>query len=320
MAGGVDALPTATTVARSLLALSRAHATGTLSVTECDARARIAVVEGTPRAIATTRADGDTLGDRLVRAGVLDQEAHRQALRRAPPAGPVGDWLVETGAASREDVERALRQQLRRRVALVFRWQGAELRFLRDGARVGVPHLERPEPAADLVLTVMRGIVADVSLSEALRRLPEGPITLTRLGESLLSRATLCPEEAAMVPPLRARADLAVVLAAAGRSPRAVRTLFALRLLAAVASTSHESRAYGLLLRKQRQLRRAVGAGELLDLGVGARPKEARQALRRLARVVHPDRFGADEAPAVKRASEEVMYALVQAERHLRER
>jgi curved DNA-binding protein CbpA len=74
-----------------------------------------------------------------------------------------------------------------------------------------------------------------------------------------------------------------------------------------------------MLLRKQRQLRRAADARALLEIGPRASPEEARRALRRLAHVVHPDRFGAAEDAAVRSASREVMTALVDAQRRLEE-
>jgi curved DNA-binding protein CbpA len=72
-----------------------------------------------------------------------------------------------------------------------------------------------------------------------------------------------------------------------------------------------------MLLRKTRQLRRGAAATELLDLPANAKGRDARRALRRLASAVHPDRFGEAAPDAIQRASNEVMTALLRAQRDL---
>jgi curved DNA-binding protein CbpA len=56
----------------------------------------------------------------------------------------------------------------------------------------------------------------------------------------------------------------------------------------------------------------------LLDLPVDADPADARRALRRLARRVHPDALGPSAPSALRRASSEIMSALIEAERAMR--
>lgn len=318
----MDLLPSATSLARALLALDRARANGVLEVRGTRRAARLALVDGTPRAIALEPADGETLGDLLVREGALDREVHARALAAGWPSVPVGEWLVDTGAASRPAVEWAVRRQLQRRIGLLFDWAPIELCFRCGVADVGVPHVAEPVGTGDLVLGAMRALVADVPLAIARRRLGDSVLVLSRLGEALLAGATLWPEEAAMVPLLRSGSPVHAVLSVAGGSRRAIHGLFALRLLSAVTVPSAAHGAYGVLLRKRRQLRHAVGTDDpgLLDLPLGARPEEARRALRRLARFVHPDRFGDHESPAVRRASSEVMAALVRVEQRLASR
>ena len=280
------------------------------------------MTDGTPRAIALSSGDRETLGDLLARSGALDREAHARALERSSPCGPVGDWLVAHGAATRPAVEWALREQLERRVAGLFEWTGAELRFRPGLADVGVSHVAEPGTTSDLVLGAMRSTVSSVTLVEARRRLGDGVLVLSKLGEALVTGATLWPEEAAMLPLLRAGAPVVAILGAAGGGRRAIHALFALRLLAAATAPGADRGSYGLLLRKQRQLRRARSehAPDLLDLPARARPEEARRALRRLAHLVHPDRYGEDEPLAVRAASREIMTALVEAERRFSER
>ncbi len=278
--------------------------------------AKLAIVRGVPRAISVPD-DEETLGDVLARRGELDRRAHETALRAASPIGPVGQWLVEVGAASREAVEAALGQQLSRRVADTLMWPSAELRFRAGLADVGVAHVKAAREPADLVLASMREAVGDVPLLLARRRLGLGVVLLSRLGGALVEDAELTPVEEAMLPILRRGAPVDMVLAMGGGSSRAIRSLYALHLLSAISAPT-AGRSYSLLLRKQRQLRHAAGATSLLDIPHDADAPAARRALRRLARAVHPDRFDGEAEPAVQKASREVMEALVEAERRVR--
>jgi hypothetical protein len=280
--------------------------------------ARLAIVEGTPRAVAVDPSDDDTLGDTLDRLGALDHDRHVEALERGPPSAPVGAWLVESGVTTRPALAHALRIQLKRRVTAIFTWPLPELAFRAGHADVGVAPLAEPVSSPDLVLGAMRALVAEVDPVSARQKLGDGLLVLTRLGEALLRDAALGPEESAMVALLRHGAPVDVALARLGHGARAIRALHALRLLGAVAPPSAGQR-YSMLLRKQRQLRRAADARALLEIGPRASPEEARRALRRLAHVVHPDRFGAAEDAAVRSASREVMTALVDAQRRLEE-
>jgi len=315
----MDRLPGAVALARALLTLTRSRVTGVLEVRGEHASARLAIVEGTPRAAALRPCDDETLGDVLTRRGALDQGAHARALRQGLPVGPVGDWLVATGSATRTAVDRALRDQLTRRIAQLFAWHDAEFRFRSGSADVGLPALGDASPTQDVVLAAIRDVVAEIPAMRARRRLGDGVLVLTRLGEMVVQDAALRFEEAAMLPVLRRGAPVDVVLATAGATAAAIRALYAFKLLAAASPPAAAGRAYGVLLRKQRQIRRAAGGHDLdlLDLPPGARPREARRALRRLAHVVHPDRFGDGEVAAVRTASREVMTALVQAERRV---
>jgi hypothetical protein len=313
----MDRLPSATSLSRALLSLSRARASGVLVVRSDRREGRVSIVEGSVGAVALWPADDETLGDALDRMGALDRRLHRRALERGPPPGPVGDWLVACGAARNDDVQRALRAQLHRRVVSMFAWPAIELRFAAGRSEVGVRRVERPLGVSELVLGAMRTAVADEPLLFARRTLGDGLLVLTRLGRALVEDAALSECERAMLPLLREGHAVDAVLAAAGASPEAIRALHALRVLGAVARPTRDA-PYALLLRKHRQVRSAARAGELLELPTGAPPGDARRALRRLARAVHPDRFSGADDDAVRRVSGEVMAALVSAEARLR--
>ena len=101
---------------------------------------------------------------------------------------------------------------------------------------------------------------------------------------------------------------------------RALRFLALLTLLCAINSDAKRDRKFSLLERKRDKLTRNFDARSLLDLPGDAVPVEARRALRRLARELHPDAFGPDTPLALRRASGEVLGALIDAERELRAR
>ena len=93
---------------------------------------------------------------------------------------------------------------------------------------------------------------------------------------------------------------------------RGYRFVWMLKLLRGAAPKAGGS--YPLLLRKRREMRKQASARTLLDLPEGAGGQDARRALRRLVRDLHPDRFGESVPPALRRASGEIVTALVNAE------
>jgi hypothetical protein len=163
----------------------------------------------------------------------------------------------------------------------------------------------------------MRDAVAGVPVAVARRALGHGHFALTALGRALLDRhgAELYPHEAAMLMLLRDGASAAALLDVGGNSARAIRALHAFKLLEAIAAPAPARRPYALLLRKQRQLRRRAPSHVLLETREDASPAESRRALRRLAVALHPDRFGEGTPPPIRRASTEVLAALLRAER-----
>lgn len=318
----MDSLPAATSFARALLVLARARATGVLTVHGPGGDARLSLADGGPQALAVDDGDRHTLGDLLVAEGALDHEAHRRALDAGPPTIPIGHWLVRHGVASAPAVAHALRRQQRRRVAALLARPAFDFRFAAGSPAIGLEPLEEPVDVADLVLGGMRELAAGAGPARLGRDLGRGSLRLTALGERLLDRATLWPEEAALAQLLRCGRPVEVddLLGAASHRPRALQALWALRLLHGVAPPGPDAVAYPLLLRKRRQLRARAGSSALLDLPESARGADARRALRRLAGRLHPDRFDADTPAPIRRASSEVMSALVAAEADLRSR
>ena len=313
-------MASAVSFARALLTLSRSKRTGVLEVCGRAGQAcRVAIVEGTPRAIAGQDAVGEPLGDTLLRRGELDLSAHKRALALGAPQRPVGRWLVRKGVSNAPAVSDALRRQLRARVEHVFGWSQLEYRFVEGPAEVGRDWLNEPVQAADLVLSAMRRRVSAVPVEWIAERFEGAQLRLTPLGTSLLAQAALWPEEQAAVGLLGQGVLLSKLQRVSGGSRRMMRTLLALSLLGAIQRfSSLDGRPrYGMLLRKRRQLRGAAGAHELLELPNGAPGVQARRALRRLAKDVHPDALGPHAPPELREVSNEVMGALIRAERTL---
>ena len=95
-------------LARALLAASRARMTGALSIATELGVARIVLDRGVPRAASALAAEADTLGDVLLRSGTLDPQGYREQLASGGPEGAIGEWLVQARLASRGEVERGI--------------------------------------------------------------------------------------------------------------------------------------------------------------------------------------------------------------------
>jgi hypothetical protein len=315
----VDSLPGAVSLARALLSLSRARQTGVLHVATEIGGCWLVIVDGVPRAASALPGRDDTLGDALVREGALDPHAHHEALRRSERTyGPVGHWLVDAGLVGRPALELALRRQLRDRVLHVFACQTLDYRFELRAPAPDAPLIEEPVGTADLVLAAMRAQVATWTRERLLAAVEPGELRATALGTMLAREAALWPEEAAVTALLAQGTTLERVLQLTGGAPRALRLLAAMSLLSAVAARPTREQRFSLLVRKREQLRHCASPRALLDLPNDAAPAEARRALRRLASRLHPDAFGPHATDAVRRASSEVLGALIDAEHELR--
>ena len=206
-------------------------------------------------------------------------------------------------------------RQLLENLSRVCGWGELSLRFIDEKATTTWWQLPEPVPARALSLTCIRQSVRDVDAAQVRTELGGGVHQLTRAGEDLLRGAALRPEETALVFWLRRGVDAEEVPLLPGCGLRGVRFLWALKLLRAAAPRSGGS--YPLLLRKRRELRKDASARALLDLPEDAVGHDARRALRRLVRHLHPDRFGDDAPASLRRASAEIVTALVEAESKL---
>lgn len=325
---GSVGLPGAVSLSRALLALSRTRRTGVLRVCTEHGVFCIAVVDGVLRAVSTLGGDGEPIGDALMRDGALDAAAHADALRGLPalPA-PVGRWLLDAGLVSRPALELALRRQLRDRVVGVLSCGSLDYAFEPGDAEVGTPWIEEPMATADLVLCALRAALHGWSGSALGAVVPAGRLQLSELGRALTASAALWPEESVARRLLCDGASLVDVLRVTdARRPgsdagleRALRFVAALSLLAAVTPAGGDARRCSLLVRKRAQMAREVEAHTLLDVQRDASSHDARRALRKLAQSVHPDVLGPDAPEALRRASGEVLAALADAERSLRQ-
>lgn len=305
----MDELPGSTTLARGLLALHRAEATGVVTVRGSGGIAKLLVIEGTARAIQIP-GDDESLGELLSRVGKLDLVAHGRALVGEEPRGLIGRWLVRHGAASEAAVSEALRNQLRQRVIGLFRWRDLELAFSASADWEGGPPLDQPVLPTELVLDAFLDAADSLSMEEASRRIGKGRLVLTRVGEAIAKRAALGAAEARLMHHLKLGSEAQELVAGSENARRALSFLMALKALGAVTRPSATARSYQALIRKQRQLRDCARSAALLDLPARATSSDAHRSLRRLARDLHPDRF---PEPELRRASNDVLSQLVQA-------
>jgi hypothetical protein len=171
-----------------------------------------------------------------------------------------------------------------------------------------------PEPlqARLLALQTMRGALKSVDTASVRAQLGNAAYHLTEAGEALVAGAELRSQETSVLFGLRrgVPADELATLPGCGLS--GYRFLWMLKLLGCASPKAGGS--YPLLLRKRRELRKQASAYALLDLPEGAGGRDARVALRKLVRDLHPDRFGDGTPPALRRASGEITAALVNAE------
>lgn len=203
-------------------------------------------------------------------------------------------------------------RQVYENVLQMCQWEGLVLRLVPSGAAVSWWKLRHPMSARSLALQVMRATAEGVDLAAVRAELGDGVYYLTEVGEALLVGAELRPQEAATLHWMRRGVPADEVPTLPGCDLAAYRFVWILKLLRAAAPRTGGS--YPLLLRKRRELRRDVSAHALLDLPKGAGGREARLALRKLIRDLHPDRFGDGAPPALRRASGEIVTALVHAE------
>lgn len=202
-------------------------------------------------------------------------------------------------------------RQLLQGVVSLCDWEGLELRFAEEPA-VAWWKLPTPVRTRDVAFRVMRAALRQVEASDIRSESSGLVLRLTESGEAMVSGAELAPEETATLFWLRRGVAIDDIQSLPGCGLRGYRFAWMLKLLRGAASKPAGS--YPLLLRKRRELRNQASARRLLDLPEDAGGHEARQALRKLVRDLHPDRFGDSVPPVLRRASGEVVTALVDAE------
>lgn len=203
-------------------------------------------------------------------------------------------------------------RQLLESVVQVCEWDGLVLRLVQEPLATSWWKLREPVPGRRLALEVMRAALRGVDASAIRVDLGGSIYHLTEAGEAMLVGAELRPEETAVVFWLRRGVCAEDISRLPGCGLRGYRFAWMLKLLRCAAPKACGS--YPLLLRKRRELRNQASARVLLDLPEGAGGQDARRALRKLVRDLHPDRFGDSVAPALRRASGEIVTALVAAE------
>lgn len=203
-------------------------------------------------------------------------------------------------------------RQALERLLEVCDWDRLVLRLLQPLPAADRWTLCEPAPARFLALQAMRAAVSGVEAATMHAQLGSETYHLTGVGEALVSGAELRAPEASVLRRLRKGLPAEELAQRPGSGWAGYRFLWMLKTLGAASPRSTGS--YPLLLRKRRELRSQASAHALLDLPEGAGGRDARVALRKLVRDVHPDRFGDGAPPALRRASGEITTALVNAE------
>jgi hypothetical protein len=197
-------------------------------------------------------------------------------------------------------------------------WEGLVLRLVQEPTAATWWKLREPVGARILALELMRAAVMDTDAATLAAELGNAVYHLTEAGEALIRDAELLPEETAVSRWLRRGVPAQEIPLLPGCGLPGHRFVWALKLLRAAAPRAGGS--YPLLLRKRRELRKRASAHVLLDLPEGAGGRDARVALRKLVRDLHPDRFGEGTPAALRQASGEIVTALVDAEARIASR
>ncbi|MCU1282679.1 MAG: response regulator receiver protein [bacterium] len=165
---------------RILLELWEKKTTGTLLLQRGKVKKEIALVHGTPVA-ATSNLRTETLGHFLVGRGVIDEQQHRDALKRAQESQErLGQSLVELGFITDADLMKQLGAQMRSKITNVLRWKDGDW-MLTPGAPPATP-LQTPVEAPRVVFSGLNKTahVDEIATEQALVR---GRIALTLRAE-----------------------------------------------------------------------------------------------------------------------------------------
>lgn len=228
--------------------------------------------------------------------------------------GRVATLAFERGHLVGANIDRRIAtssRQLLEGVTQVCEWEGLALRFVPEPS-ASWWKLSEPARTRDVALGAMRVAVRSVNASEIRSDLSGMVLRLTEAGEAMVAGVELVSEETATLFWLRRGVAVEEIPTLPGCGLSGYRFAWMLKLLRGAAAKPGGS--YPLLLRKRRELRTQASARRLLDLPESADGREARRALRKLVRDLHPDRFGDSVPLALRRASGEVVTALVDAE------
>ena len=212
------------------------RATGVLSVEHGDGLSRAFIREGVPVG-AQSFAGFRPLGEILLTDGLIDTEVLGASLAEMARTGKRnGEVLVEMGAVTREQVERALTEQQSAYLADVAALASGRFRFDRAepippwtaGIRISplnaiVQALETPQ-AKPLVISALQPVAA-------------GPIAIASGYVGLAAAFGWSPAEAALVARLQSLTTLDAFFADPGVTPERARAILASLLLLGLAST-----------------------------------------------------------------------------------
>ncbi|MDB4989687.1 MAG: hypothetical protein JWN04_4865 [Myxococcaceae bacterium] len=324
----MDALRVAAPLSRLLLALSETGREGEVSVVQRMRTARLSIAGG--RVVALSGVDLRPLGDTLLALGALDVTSQRSLLAQSDGT-PVGARLVAAGATSSASVLRALELQLGHGIESLLQWPTSKLSLQRTSRTPGpgLAMVDLTSTVWSALLAITAGLpesaVEQLAGRTVLRLTPAGTRRVRGLLQAAESGALAAARarRAIFEPPTTAVDSIAVSEAALQRALAAKpqcaepRLRALLRVLGAAVDQPAPEHSYALLLRKTREVARNASANVLLDLPPVASSVLVRQAFRRLAQKLHPDRFQAGDA-RLHALSHRVMGALAEAEHALR--
>ena len=303
-------------LARAIMHLVRRQATGVLNIETSSTQARVTFEHGRICGSDGIRRKDDSLGERLVREGSLNVSAHAAAMMRGRPRGLVGEWLSKQGLVSGPAIAFELRRQLLERLLTLFEHHRLKFDFANGASGLRQLDAGNPLHPAELVLVALRHALHNWIHHPGLITWPPQTIALTALGRELLAPAPLWPEEIVLRSMLVEGAANSTLRAHVSRHVRAFRLLYALERMGGV-NMAASSRDCSLLLAKHRQLRKHADPYAMLDLPQGASAGQARVALRRLARRLHPDRLSVAQAD-LQLICNDVLRGLLHAEEQIR--
>ncbi len=262
----------------------------------------------------------------LTRVLVGLDRSEATGLLRLRGRGRCGEVSFEGGLIVGANLDRRIagsEEHLLAGLRRVSDWDELVLRFTQGTPPNAWWRLRRPVGGAPIAMRFLCDAVAAMDPGAVRAVVGEGLYRLTKLGRALVGEPAarvqgalaLCPVEQMAVESLCRGVPVDALESMPDCGLDGYRFACALTLVRAVTPAGTGS--FPLLLRKRRELRACVSPRELLDLPETADVSDSRQALRRLVRDLHPDRFASSSRPELARASGEVVTALVAAEASL---